>query len=92
MNYLMEVKNFHYDSFYCMFHLMAEGQFTHILFPIILMANYPIMINFSDVFKNLNIIHNSEKPYVYSSQALKPRFHRVQFLLKAKEFDILTKD
>jgi hypothetical protein len=26
---------------------------------------------------------------VYSSQALKPRFHRVQFLLKAKEFDIL---
>jgi hypothetical protein len=84
-----EGKNFHYDSFYCMFHLMAEGQFTHFLFPHHTSGKSPYNVNFSDVFKNLNITHNTEKPYVYSSQALKPRFHRVQFLLKAKEFDIL---
>ena len=82
-------KNFHYDSFYCMFHLMAEGQFTHFLFPHHTNGKLPYNDNFSDVFKNLNITHNTEKPYVYSSQALKPRFHRVQFLLKAKEYDIL---
>ena len=82
-------KNFYYDSFYCMFHLMAEGQFTHFLFPHHTSGKLPYNDNFSDIFKNLNITHTIEKPYVYSSQALKPRFHRVQFLLKAKEFDIL---
>ena len=82
-------KNFHYDSFYSMFHLMAEGQFTHFLFPHINNGKLPYNINFYDMFDNLNISHNIDKPYVYSSQALKPRFHRVQFLLKAKESDIL---
>jgi hypothetical protein len=82
-------KNFHYDSFYSMFHLMAEGQFTHFLFTHYSTGKLPYNDNFYDVFNNLNILHNIDKPYVYSSQALKPRFHRVQFLLKAKESDIL---
>jgi len=82
-------KNFHYDSFYSMFHLMAEGQFTHFLFPQYTTGKLPYNDNFFDIFKNLNVLHNIDKPYVYSSQALKPRFHRVQFLLKAKELDIL---
>jgi hypothetical protein len=82
-------KNFHYDSFYSMFHLMAEGQFTHFLFPHYTTGKLPYNDNFYDIFKNLNILHNMDKPYVYCSQALKPRFHRVQFLLKAKESDIL---
>jgi hypothetical protein len=82
-------KNFHYDSFYSMFHLMAEGQFTHFLFPNYITGKLPYNANFYDIFKNLNITHTVDKPYVYSSQALKPRFHRVQFLLKAKESDIL---
>lgn len=82
-------KNFHYDSFYCMFHLMAEGQFTNLLFPNSVHEHYLYNIDFYDMFKNFNISHRITKPYLYSNQALKPRFHRVQFLLKAKESNIL---
>lgn len=82
-------KNFHYDSFYCMFHLMAEGQFTHLLFPGSTHGNFQYNIDFNDMFKNFNISHRIIKPFVYSNLALKPRFHRVQFLLKAKESYIL---
>lgn len=82
-------KNFHYDSFYCMFHLMAEGQLNHLLFPGCKYDHYQYNIDFYDMFKNFNISHRITKPFLYSSQALKPRFHRVQFLLKAKESDIL---
>jgi hypothetical protein len=82
-------KNFHYDSFYCMFHLMAEGQLNHLLFPGCIFDHYQYNIDFYDMFKNFNISHRITKPFLYASQALKPRFHRVQFLLKAKESDIL---
>jgi hypothetical protein len=82
-------KNFHYDSFYCMFHLMAEGQLNRLLFPGVTYDYYSYNIDFYDMFKNFNISHRITKPYLYSSQALKPRFHRVQFLLKSKESDIL---
>lgn len=82
-------KNFHYDSFYCMFHLMAEGQLNNLLFPNWVHEYYSYNIDFYDMFKNFNISHRITKPYLYSSQALKPRFHRVQFLLKAKESNIL---
>lgn len=82
-------KNFYYDAFYSMFHLMSEGQFTYFLFPHHSTGKLPYNANFYNIFTNLDILHNIDKPYVYSSQALKPRFHRVQFLLKAKESDIL---
>jgi len=82
-------KNFHYDSFYCMFHLMAEGQLSHLLFPGCKYDNYQYNLDFYDMFKNFNISHRITKPYVYSNLALKPRFHRVQFLLKAKESNVL---
>jgi hypothetical protein len=82
-------KNFHYDSFYCMYHLMAEGQLTHLLYPSSIYGNSEYNIDFYDMFKNLNISHSISKQYLYCSQALKPRFHRVQFLLKAHENGIL---
>lgn len=82
-------KNFYYNSFYSMFHILAEGQLNRLLVPCAIYDHYLYNIDFYDMFKHFNISHRIIKPYVYSSQALKPRFHRVQFLLKAKEYDIL---
>jgi hypothetical protein len=81
--------NFHYDSFYSLFHLLAEGQMTRILFPSSLNGNTNYDVNFYDMFDRFNISHTITKPYVYSNLALKPRFHRVQFLLKAFDNNIL---
>ena len=72
-----------------MFHILAEGQLNRLLVPCTIYDHYLYNIDFYDMFKHFNISHRIIKPYVYSSQALKPRFHRVQFLLKAKEYDIL---
>jgi hypothetical protein len=41
------------------------------------------------MFKNFNVSHSITKNYLYSNLALKPRFHRVQFLLKAFEQNVL---
>ncbi len=82
-------KNFHYDAFYSLFHLLAEGQMTRILFPSSLNGNTHYDVNFYDMFDRFNISHTITKPYVYSNLALKPRFHRVQFLLKAFDNNIL---
>jgi hypothetical protein len=82
-------KNFHYDSFYSLYHLLAEGQMVGVLFPSALNGNYQYNINFYDMFNNFNIFHSITKPYVYSNLALKPRFHRVQFLLKGHQHNIL---
>jgi len=82
-------RNFHYDSFYSLFHLLAEGQMTHLLFPGSFNGNHQYNTRFYDMFKNFNISHSITKKYVYSNLALKPRFHRVQFLLKGYEHDIL---
>ena len=82
-------KNFYYNSFYSMFHILAEGQLIRLLFPSSLNGNYQYNINFYDMFGNFNISHSIIKPYVYSNLALKPRFHRVQFLLRAYEKNAL---
>ena len=84
-------KNFHYDSFYSLYHLLAEGQMIAVLFPSVLNGNHQYNINFYDMFNNFNISHSITKPYIYSNLALKPRFHRVQFLLKGYEHNVLHK-
>lgn len=81
--------NFYYDSFYQLFHILAEGQLTRLLFPSTINGDFQYSINFYDMFDRFNISHNLTKPYVYSNLALKPRFHRVQFLLKAYEKNAL---
>jgi hypothetical protein len=82
-------KNFHYDSFYSLYHLLAEGQMIKLLFPSGVNGNNQYNNSFYDMFNNFNIFHSITKPYVYSNLALKPRFHRVQFLLKGHENNIL---
>jgi hypothetical protein len=81
--------NFYYDSFYCLFHLLSEGQLSPLLFPNINGGFSEYNSDFYDMFDNFNITQNLNKPYVYSNKALKPRFHRVQFLLKANEKNVL---
>jgi hypothetical protein len=84
-------KNFYYDSFYSMFHILAEGQLVRLLFPNISNGNFQYNVNFYNMFDRFNISHSIAKKYIYSNLALKPRFHRVQFLLKAYENNILQK-
>jgi hypothetical protein len=84
-------KNFYYNSFYSMFHILGEGQLNHLLFPSTLNGNFQYDINFYDMFSRFNISHSIGKKHLYSNLALKPRFHRVQFLLKAHENGILSK-
>ena len=83
-------KNFYYNSFYSIFHILAEGQLNKLLFPNGLNGNHQYSIDFYDMFNKFNISHSIEKKYLYSNLALKPRFHRVQFLLKAHEQNILS--
>ena len=82
-------KNFYYDSFYLMFHLFAEGQMTSYLYPNIKYGYKEYHIDFSKIFKNFNINNRLDRPYVYSHMCLKPRYHRILFLLKAKDSNIL---
>lgn len=81
--------NFHYDSFYCMYHLLAEGQLSKLLFPGLMNGNYQYNIDFHSMFDGFNIAHSITKPYIYSNLSLKPRFHRVYFLLKAHDKNVL---
>jgi hypothetical protein len=83
-------QNFHYNSFYSLYHLLAEGQLIKMLFSGSIYGNLQYNIDFYDMFKYFNISHTITKPYVYSNLALKPRFHRVQFLLKGHEHNILN--
>ena len=82
-------KNFYYNSFFSMFHILAEGQLNKLLFPNTLNGNFQYSIDFHNMFDRFDVSHSIVKKYVYSSLALKPRFHRVQFLLKAYENDVL---
>lgn len=84
-------KNFYYDSFYSMFHILGEGQLNHLLFPSTTKGNFQYDIDFYDMFSRFNISHSIAKKHLYSNLALKPRFHRVQFLLKAHENGVLSK-
>jgi hypothetical protein len=82
-------KNFYYDSFYLMFHLFAEGQMVNYLYPNIKYGYGEYHINFSKIFTNFNINNRLYRPAIYSHTCLKPRYHRVQFLLEANKNNLL---
>jgi len=85
------LEGFHYDSFYPLFHLLSEGQLGPLIFENVARASSNYSLHFSDMFDNFKIVHDVNKPKVYSNLALKPRYHRVQFLLKAHEKNVLSK-
>jgi len=82
-------KNFYYDSFYLMFHLFAEGQMTPYLYPNTKYGYGEYHIDFKKIFINFNINNRINRPALYSHMCLKPRYHRIQFLLKAHEKNVL---
>lgn len=82
-------KNFYYDSFYLMFHLFAEGQMTPYLYPNIKHGYAEYHIDFSKIFTNFNINNRIDRPAIYSHLCLKPRYHRIQFLLEAHRQGVL---
>lgn len=80
-------KNFYYDSFYSLYHILSEGQLGPILFPQDSVCKYPIY--FKNTFENLNINNNLYKSKMYSHMCLKPRYHRIKFLLEAENNNVL---
>lgn len=85
------LEGFHYDSFYPLFHLLSEGQLGPLIFENVARASSNYSLHFSDMFDNFKIVHDVNKPKIYSNLALKPRYHRVQFLLKAHKKNVLSK-
>lgn len=82
-------KNFYYDSFYLMFHLFAEGQMTQYLYPNQKHGYCEYHIDFKKIFTNFNINNRLKRPALYSHMCLKPRYHRIQFLLEAHKHNVL---
>ena len=85
-------KNFYYDSFYLMFHLFAEGQMTKYLYPNIKYGYSEYHIDFKKIFLNFNINNRLNRPAIYSHTCLKPRYHRIQFLLEADKYGLLNQN
>jgi hypothetical protein len=82
-------KNFYYDSFYCLYHLFAEQQLRDILYPNTKQSKLNYHMNFKKTFENLNINGLVNRSHRYSHLSLKPRYHRIKFLLEANDNDIL---
>lgn len=83
-------KNFYYDSFYSIFHIFTEGQITKYLYPNIKYGSGEYHIDFKKIFLNFNINNRLDRPAIYSHTCLKPRYHRIQFLLKADKYGLLN--
>jgi len=83
-------KNFYYDSFYSLYHLLAEPQFKEILYPNSVYSTFEYHIDFKKTFENFNINGSLEKQSIYSHTCLKPRYHRIKFLLAADENGVLS--
>jgi hypothetical protein len=81
--------NFHYDSFYCLYHLLAEGQMDRVLYPNIKYGYSEYHIDFKKIFTNFNINNRLNRNKIYSHTCLKPRYHRIKFLLEANRCNIL---
>jgi hypothetical protein len=82
-------KNFYYDSFFTMFHIFAEGMMNPILFPNVWHSHTKYLTDFSVFIKNLNITNNFDSKKLYMHLVGKPRYHRMLFLLKAFENNII---
>jgi hypothetical protein len=81
--------NFYYDSFYSLYHLLAEGQMNVILYPNTKYGNFEYHIDFKKIFNNFNINNRLYRNQIYSHTCLKPRYHRIKFLLEADKNNIL---
>jgi hypothetical protein len=81
--------NFYYDSFYSLYHLLAEGQMNIILYPNTKYGNFEYHIDFKKIFNNFNINNRLYRNQIYSHTCLKPRYHRIKFLLEADKNNIL---
>lgn len=82
-------KNFYYDSFYSLYHLFAEPQMRDLLYPNVRYGEGNYHFDFKKIFENFNINSRIERPAMYSHLSLKPRYHRVKFLLEAYKAGIL---
>lgn len=82
-------KNFYYDSFYSLYHLMAEGQIYFYTNKNLVKGANEYLIDFIDIFNNLDITNSITRPALYNHTCLKPRFHRIKFLLKANTEKVL---
>jgi hypothetical protein len=83
-------KNFYYDSFYSLYHLLAEGQMNVVLYPNLKYGYGEYHIDFNKIFYNFNINNRLDRNSVYSHTCLKPRYHRIKFLLEANKNGILN--
>lgn len=83
-------KNFYYDSFYSLFHLLAEGQMMRVLYPNMVYSFSEYHIDFKKIFSKFNINNKLNRPWVYSHTCLKPRYHRIKFLLDADKNGVLN--
>lgn len=82
-------KNFYYDSFYSLFHLLAEGQMMRVLYPNMVYTSAEYHIDFKTIFSKFNINNKLHRSKVYSHTCLKPRYHRIKFLLDADKNNVL---
>ena len=81
-------KNFYYDSFFTLFHIFSEGMLNNVLFKNVI-NNNSYFKDFSKFIDNLNITNNIDCKKLYMHLVGKPRYHRMLFLLKAFENDII---
>ncbi len=82
-------KNFYYDSFYSLYHLLAEGQMMWVLYPNMIFGFSEYHIDFKKIFSNFNINNKLSRQWVYSHTCLKPRYHRIKFLIDADKAGVL---
>ncbi len=83
-------KNFYYDSFYNLYHILAEPMMCKVLFPNMFKDLSQYHIDFKEFFENININPLLNRDKIYSHSCLKPRYHRIKFLLECYKNDLLS--
>lgn len=84
-------KNFYYDSFYSLFHILCEGQLNSIVNKNLKFGSNQYPIYFGDFFENFDLTNTIYRYKLYNHTCLKPRYHRIKFLLEADKKNILDK-
>lgn len=82
-------KNFYYDSFYSLYHLLAEAQMNVVLYPNTKHGHTEYHIDFNKIFSNFNINNKLYRNKIYSHTCLKPRYHRIKFLIEAVKAGVI---
>ena len=83
-------KNFYYNSFFGLYHILSEGQLDFYLFPNMKYGYGEYFLDFKKFFDNFHINNRLNREYIYSHMCLKPRYHRINFLLEADKNKILV--